>query len=530
MGFETLAVVIVYLVVVTGVGVALSRRAQSGKDWAVAGGGMGAAMVAVGIAGTRIGGAGTYGVAERTMSGGLWYMWWYSINTFLAIAIVAFFFARAYRRLGLATVGAIFFERFGTRRCQWITSLCVQTEYLIVDIIEAYLIGAILAQLTGIPMVIGVFIGALILISYVSMSGLWGSAFTNLIHCGVILVGLAAVGLMGMQEAGGFGAVTAAVDGHLAGAERDTAGFWSFAGAGWGAVIGMFFSAAIHTPAASVYTNFATAARDERQLIPALLCGGAIASLMPILAGFVGIVTLARYGVDAGLGGYRNLTQLAMDLSPLVGGVALAAILAAVISSGAPILLASATMFVNDWLHAKERTSQQTLRTYRVATILYGLVAALAAYFVSMTKVSLLDLLLFGFAMVVPPAIAIGYLLYWRRTTEAGAYWGIVGGYAAGLAWFVMIKLCVGFGLTVDAESGFLTQLAHALFVADGRGIDPSYATTFVPLLVTPLVSLRTAPASDERAEAFYARVAGQSSQAVPVESAPGLARSGPNG
>ena len=44
--------------------------------------------MAFGIAGTRIGGAGTYGVAERAMSGGLWYMWWYAINTFLAIAIV----------------------------------------------------------------------------------------------------------------------------------------------------------------------------------------------------------------------------------------------------------------------------------------------------------------------------------------------------------------------------------------------------------------------------------------------------------
>ena len=34
--------------------------------------------------------------------------------------------------------------------------------------------------------------------------------------------------------------------------------------------------------------------------------------------------------------------------------------------------------------------------------------------------------------MVVPPAVAIGYLLYWRRTSERGAYWGIVGGYLAG--------------------------------------------------------------------------------------------------
>ena len=507
MQYDSVAVIVVYLVVVTVVGSLLARRASSSSGWAVAGGGMGLTMVAVGIAGTRIGGAGTYGVAERAMSGGLWYMWWYSINTFLAIAIVGLFFARAYRRLNLKTVGEIFYERFGSRRCQVVTSLCVQTEYLIVDVIEVYLIAAILTKLTGIGMLLGVLIAAAILATYVALGGLWGSAVTNLIHCAVILFGLWAVGSAGVDAAGGWDRVVAAVDGHLEAGEVDGTRWWSFAGAGWGAVIGMFFSAAIHTPAASVYTNFSTAARSERILVPSFLVAGVIASLMPLLAGYVGIVTLAKYGLTAGLRGYQNLTQLAMDINPVIGGIALAAIVAAVISSGGPILLSSATMFVNDWLtRLGDRFSPPTVRLYRITTWFYAYAAAAVAFYVSKTEVSLLDLLLFGFAMVVPPAVAVGYLLYWRKTSEAGAMWGMVGGYVGGMLWFLAIKVALAAGLEVDASSSVLERMAHYFFVHDGAGTAPSYATTLVPLILIPIISLAR-PNEDDGAE-FYDRLA----------------------
>jgi hypothetical protein len=44
--------------------------------------------------------------------------------------------------------------------------------------------------------------------------------------------------------------------------------------------------------------------------------------------------------------------------------------------------------------------------------------------------------------------------------------------------------------------------------VFKGKGIDPSYATTVVPLIVVPFVSLFTEK-EEELAESFYARMAG---------------------
>jgi len=488
-----LVAIVLYLVATTALGSLLARRSTTAAQWAVAGSGMGGVMVAAGLAGTRIGGAATYGVAGNVVSGGVWYLWWFAVSTFLALAVVGLFFAVPYRRLQLQTVGEAFRKRFGSRRSQALSSFCVQTEYLVVNVIEAYVIGVIVSAVAGWSLAAGVAVAAVVLVSYTTLGGLWGAAVTNLVHCAVMLVGLVAISWLGLSALGGWEAVAARVDAHLASAGRDAARFWSPAGACWAPSAGMVFAAAIHTPAASIYANFSTAARREGALLPAFLAAGAVAAVVPLLGGFVGVLTLARYGFDPGLSGYQNVTRLALELSPLAGGLALAAILAAVISSGGPVLLSSATMLVRDWLPFSERLdSRGRLRAYRITTAVYGVLAAVVAWAVARLGISVLDLLLFAYAMVVPPAVAVGFVLYWRRTTEAGVFWGMAAGYAAG---------------AVHSARGAWS----------GQGFDPSSAPTLVPLLVVPLVSLAGRP-DPEGAEAFYGALA------TPAAPAPGEA------
>jgi SSS family solute:Na+ symporter len=480
-----LAMIAAYLLGTTLLGMFMVRRSRGGDDWAVASGNMGVLMIAVGIAGTRVGGAATYGVAGDVITQGVWNMW-YAVNTFLALALLGIFYAVPYRRLGIHTVGEVFLQRFASRRCQWLTSLCVQIEYLIVNIIEPYVIGRILTAMTGIPFSITVLVAGVIIVTYTSLGGIWGSAATNLIHCVAILGGLGAVAVIGLGHLGGWDQLVANVNTAIATTDHATT-FWSLAGAGWLPVIGMFFAATLHTPAASVYCNFSAAGRDERTVRRAFIWGGLIAAPMPLLAGLIGLETLAKYGAAAQLASYQTLTRLAIDINPWVGGIALAAVLAAVVSSGGPILLSSATMFVRDWIPSSAGWSQdKRLRAYRTTTIIYGMAAAVAAWLGPIT--SILDLLLFGFAMVVPPAIAVTYALYWKRTTEAGAFYGMALGFAGGLIWYA---------------------LTHFLWPEQADVVDPAYPTTIIPLVAIPVISLMT----DDRAEgkeAFFARLAAE--------------------
>ena len=325
-----------------------------------------------------------------------------------------------------------------------------------------------------------------------------------------MVAGLGAVVIAGIDHLGGWGAVTAKVDQALMARGTRPAQWWSFVGPGWAVVLAMFFSATIHTPAASVYVNFSSAARRERDLLPAFLLGGAVASIMPVLAGVVGMLTLAKYGSAEGLSSYRAITQLALDIHPVVGGVALAAVLAAIISSGGPILLASSTMVVRDWLPKRWFPNDAAeARAMRVVTVVYGALGGLIA---SLGEIgSVLDLVLLAFAMVVPPAVALGYVLYWKRATEPGCYWGMLSGYGGGLVWYAMIRWTEFVELTVLPDPGVLQRMLYTCF---GEGaIDPSYVTTLIPLLVVPIVSLLgdDDPGSNARSE-FFGRLRGETS------------------
>ncbi len=479
MAVTPLSIVIAYLVFTTLVGITMGRRARSARDWAVAGGSIGTFMLATTIVGTRIGGAGIYGVAGDVITGGVWNLIWYAVGTFLALSIVGLWFAVPYRRLGLQTVGEAFTIRFGSRRGQVLTSLCVQTEYLIVNVIEVYITAGLLRFMTGISVPIATACAVVVLVSYTAWGGLWGAAYTNLIHCGVIFVGLASVVVRGIGSFGGWDQVTSSVAEKLALAGRDENAFWSLAGQGLGPVVAMIFSAAIHTPAASIYANLSTAAKSERQLPATFILAGLGAGLMPALAGVVGILTLARYGAAKGPSGYAIVTTFATETAPWLGGLAIAAILAAVVSTGGPILLSSATLFVRDWLPVRvTSTPEGTLRAYRVATVAYGILSGALSLLVVKSGISLLSLLLFGYATVVPPAIALFFLLYWPRTTELSVLWGMGLGYGASVLSYAAVRLGVS-------------------------TLDPSYASTLVPLVTIPLLTLALSRSEDGNGARF---------------------------
>jgi Na+/proline symporter len=473
--------IIVYLALIALVSVYLTKRNKNSADWAIGGGGMGLWLIAAGIAGTRIGGAGTYGVAGDTMNTGVWNMW-YGVNSFFALALVGLLFAVPYRRLRLTTISELFVKRHNSSRNGWLTSLCVQTEYLIINILEPLLVGIIISAVFGINRELAIMMGAVIIIMSTTFSGLRGASATNVIHVIVVMLGLGTVAIIAGNELGGISGIKEKVDVALLSSDIEPTSWWSFVGLGWFPIIAMFFSAVIHTPAASVYVNYSSSARSENLLIPAFLIAGVLAAIMPILASIIGIEAVARYGTESGISSYATITQIATDTGPIIGGIALAAVLAALISSGGPILLSSATLFVNDWIPGSaEFEPRQKLKAYRVTSVIYGLFAGVLACLLPITSV--LELLLLGFAMVVPPALAIGFIFYWRKTTEQGVFWGIASGYGLGvLAW---------------AVNTFFLRLENDV---------AAYFTTLVPLVVIPVVSLLTQSPENqgEKCESFY--------------------------
>ena len=112
----TSLVIILYLGAFVAFGIYLNSKKGSAADWAIGGSTLGILMIAAGAAGTRIGGAGTYGVAGDVIAEGVGHMW-YGVNSFAALFLVGLFFAIPYRRLKVVSVGQVFDRRFGSYRC-----------------------------------------------------------------------------------------------------------------------------------------------------------------------------------------------------------------------------------------------------------------------------------------------------------------------------------------------------------------------------------------------------------------------------
>jgi len=82
-------------------------------------------------------------------------------------------------------------------------------------------------------------------------------------------------------------------------------------------------------------------------------------------------------------------------------------------------------------------------------------------------------------------------------------------GLVSGLVWFVLIKWALATGFEAPDGSSAMRRLFHYCFARGGKGIDPSYATTLVPLIVIPLVSWLTKE-TEQGKQDFYAVVSGR--------------------
>ena len=77
--------------------------------------------------------------------------------------------------------------------------------------------------------------------------------------------------------------------------------------------------------------------------------------------------------------------------------------------------------------------------------------------------------------------------------------------------------LALVFGLSAPEGSSALRRVLAYCFTVNGEGLDPSYFTFFVPVVVVPVVSLLTTEECDHKTR-FYAMLSGDE----PVERATG--------
>jgi SSS family transporter len=419
------ASVVAYLIVTIAIGLWAARRVHNSKDFILAGRSLPLYMASATVFATWFGAETVLSVSATFVRDGLAGIPADPFGASFCLLFVALFFARAFYRMDLLTIGDFYRRRYG-KPVEVATSVAITASYLGWTSAQLTALGLVLSVLSGGALALepAIYLGAAIVLGYTIMGGLWAVALTDMVQSVVILIGLALVAWLVADMAGGAGAVIAAA--------AEAGKFQLFPSGGakeWLAFLAAWMTLAIGSiPQQDVFQRV-TSAKDEKTAVRGCLLGGAIYfcfAFVPMFIAYSALVIDPGYGELFGNDDAREiqriLPSLILDRTPLWAQVLFfGALLSAILSTASGALLAPTALFTENVIRpfAPRMSDRQFLLLLRVVLVTFTLAALLFAVHSRSTmyemvqnayKVTLVSCL-------VPLAAGI----YWRRANFAGA-------------------------------------------------------------------------------------------------------------
>ncbi|MCZ7565790.1 MAG: sodium:solute symporter family protein [Burkholderiales bacterium] len=419
------AFVLLYLAVSVGIGLWAARRVKNSKDFLVAGRSLPLFMSVTVVFATWFGAETVLAVSSTFVKEGLRGIVADPFGFSMCLLFVGLFFARAFYRMDLLTIGDFYRKRYG-RPVELATSLAITVSYLGWTSAQMAALGVVFHTVSGgaITMPAGIALGAGCVLVYTLFGGMWSVAFTDLFQSVVIVLGLTYLAFLVADMAGGPGAVIA----HAATAEK--LDFWpKLEARDMLAFFAAWLTAAVGSiPQQDIFQRV-TAAKDEQTAVRGSIIGGALYfcfAFVPIFLGYSALLIdpqmvaplLASEGTEFQL----ILPKLILERTPLFAQVLFfGALLSAILSTASGALLAPTALFTENVLRALRpgMGDRQFLLTLRLVLVIFTLAVMLFALESEATiyqmvqntyKVTLVSCL-------VPLAAGI----YWQRATAQGA-------------------------------------------------------------------------------------------------------------
>ncbi len=367
MNAPLLAGLLLYVALITVVGLAIGRRVSGTGDFFVAGRALGPVLLFATLLAANIGAGSTVGAAGLGYRNGL-AAWWWVGSAGLGTLVLALWLGpriwRVARDNSLLTVGDYLEYRYGPSVraaiaiLLWLGTLAILAAQLIA-------MAWILEVVAGAPPWLGAVAGGAVMMIYFVAGGLLSSAWVNLVQLVVLVFGFLVAVPLAIHGAGGLPAVLDAartVPGHL--------DFMSNGDSGW--MYLMLLAPAFIVSPGILQKVFG--ARDVRSVRLGLgVCAAALMlfALMPPALG------MAARMVAPGLENPETALPVILTegVPAWVGLLGLAAVLSAEISSADAILFMLATSLSKD-LYKRfvnpAASDRQVLRVARVAAVAGG--------------------------------------------------------------------------------------------------------------------------------------------------------------
>ncbi|GHA95820.1 sodium/proline symporter PutP [Modicisalibacter luteus] len=295
--------------------------------------------------------------------------------------------------------------------------------------------GKLFETVFGFDYRIAMTVGTLAIISYTFFGGFLAVSWTDLIQGLMMAVALLIVPVIALTELGGF----ASSGSQILAENPDMLKWFTDASTGEAlTAVGIISSLAWglgYFGQPHILARFA-AIRSEKDIPTARRIAVTWSGLTLICAVAVGLLGLVYVSRDLGDGETIFMVMVNAIFHPVIAGVLLAAILAAVMSTADSQLLVSSSALTDDFYKAlfrKNATENELVWVGRFSVVGIALVAYLLALNPDSTVLSLVSYAWAGFGAAFGPALIMA--LFWRRMNQWGALAGILVGGITVVVW-----------------------------------------------------------------------------------------------
>src|SRR4029079_11676584 len=420
-----IASVVLYLVVTVVIGLWAAQRVHNSKDFVLAGRSLPLYMSAATVFATWFGAETVLSVSATFTRDGLNGIVADPFGSSFCLLFVAIFFARAFYRMDLLTIGDFYRKRFG-KTVEIVTSLAITASYLGWASAQSTALGRTFSVLSGGTMSLetGIYVGAAFVLAYTIWGGMWSVALTDLFQSVIILVGLALVAWLVGDMAGGAGKVIAAAS------EAGKFDFFPKGGAKeWLAFLAAWMTLAIGSiPQQDVFQRV-TSAKDEKTAIRGCLIGGGVYfcfAFVPIFIAYAALVIEPAYAklfaTEDAREIQRILPNLILERTPLWAQVVFfGALLSAILSTASGALLAPTSLFTENVIRpfAGRMGDRQFMLLLRVTLVTFALAALL---FALNSKSTMYEMVQNAYKVTLVGALVpLAAGVFWKRANTAGA-------------------------------------------------------------------------------------------------------------
>lgn len=377
--------VLLYLALTVTIGVWAAGRVKNSRDFLLAGRSLPLFMNVATVFATWLGAETVLSVSATFTRDGLGGVVADPFGASFCLVLVALFFARAFYRMNLLTIGDFYRQRYN-KPVEVVTSIAISVSYLGWLSAQLSALGLMFSILSGgaISLTEGILIGGASVLCYTILGGMWAIAMTDLFQTVAIVIGLSAIAFMVGDMAGGPAAVIAAA------AEAGKFDFWPQGGAKeWLAFVAAFMVLSIGSvPQQDVFQRV-TSARDEKTAVRGSLLGGVLYfcfAFVPMFIAYAALVVdpaMSRlFAAEDARQVQRILPDLVLSRVPIWAQVLFfGALLSAILSTASAALLAPASLFTENVIRpfAPRLSDLQFLRLLRAVLAAFALGALVFA-------------------------------------------------------------------------------------------------------------------------------------------------------